>query len=236
MDRFRLSQLILLLVLIAPLPATAGEQFAPLDVPLVMNQPYRINCGDNLEVVYALQNSVYRTNVIVRTDGMISLPLVDDVQAAGLRLDQLSVILREQYSAVFRYPRINVVLRHSTAARAFVGGEVDYAGIISLRNPVTVRQALIIAGGAKSTGALSRVVVVRKKSPTETAWFELDLTDMGAIEGEPGEFYLQAGDLVLVPMKNIAKVRLWIQQYIYQILSLHLTTEFEYLYRRVNYQ
>lgn len=218
---------LLLLCFCAGLPAAAREPAAAADVQLVMHQPYRICCGDTLEVVYALGINVFRTMIRVRTDGMISLPLVDDVRAAGQRLDDLSVVLREKYSVVYRHPKIDVMLRHSVAARAFVGGEVRAAGIISLRKPVTVREALIMAGNATSQGALSRIVLIRKKSPTETAFFELDLTDMEASPMEAGMFYLEPGDLVLVPMKNVSQVHLWARQYVYHNLALQLSTGFE---------
>lgn len=227
---------LLLLCLCASLTASAQEQTAPTDVRLVVHQPYRICCGDTLEVVYALRTNVYRTMGRVRTDGMISLPLVDDVRAAGRRLDELSVILREKYSVVYRHPKIDVILRHSVAARAFVGGMVNYAGIISLRIPITARQALIMAGGVTEHGAMSRVVVVRKKNPTDTVFFELDLTDKEASLTETGMFYLEPGDLVLVPMKNVSKLRLWIQQYVYKTLALALTTDFAYVFRLLNFE
>lgn len=229
--RVRFGLLILLLVLFAPVPAMAQDLAAPDDVRLVIPQPYRICSGDFLEVVYAIRTDVHRAMVTVRTDGMISLPLVDDVRAAGLRLDELSVVLREKYSVVFRHPRINVILRHSVAARAFVGGEVARGGIISLRHPVTVLQAVVRAGGVTSNGALSRVVVMRKKNPTETEFFELDLTDREALISGVGVYFLQPGDLVVVPMKNIAKIRLWLQQYLYQTLALVLTTDFWIYYK-----
>jgi len=231
--------LLLIMLALTALPLAAqgqGPQSVPADdVPLVMHQPYRISCGDALEVIYALRNSVYRAMVSVRTDGMITLPFVDDVKAAGLRLDELSANLREAYSVVYRHPRIDVTLRHSVAARAFIGGEVAMPGIISLRKPVTVFQAVNKAGGVSNHGALSRVVVVRKMSPTETEFYELDLTDKEALVAEGGEFYLQAGDLVLVPMRNISKIRLWVRQYAYRTLALHLTTDFAYIFRWLNF-
>jgi len=189
-----------------------------------------------LLIVYALRANVFRAMVVVRTDGKISLPFVDDVQAAGMRLDEISAVLREKYSIVYRHPRIDVILRHSVAARAFVGGEVDFAGIISLRHPVTVREALTTAGGPRIHGDLSRIVVVRKKSPTETAFFELDLTDKSASLQEAGMFYLEAGDMVLVPMRGISKLRHWIQQYVYRTRALTLTTDFWYFHRWLNFE
>lgn len=242
MDRFRpccayrtgFGLLILLLLLFSP--AAAEDQPAPPQTQLVMHQPYRICAGDALEVVYALRTNFYRAMVVVRTDGKISLPFVDDVQAAGMRLDEISAMLREKYSVIFRHPRIDVILRHSVAARAFVGGEVDFVGMISLRHPVTVREALITAGGPKVHGDLSRVVVVRKKNPTETEFFELDLTDQDASLEEAGMFYLEAGDMVLVPMRGISKLRLWIQQYVYRTLALVLTTEFSYFYQWLHFE
>jgi len=227
---YTLAGLAALLLLLVP-PLAADEQVSrPPEPRLVMQQPYRLCCGDTVQVVQAMRDVVYRTNVIVRTDGMISLPLVDDVPAAGLRMDQLSADLRERYSTVYRNPKIEVILLHSVAARAFVGGEVDYVGIISLRNPVTVQEALIRAGGVSSHGDLSRVVVVRKKSPTGTEYFELDLTDRKEAYSEAGMFYLEPGDLVLVPMRGISKVRLWVSQYVNKTLSLALATDFFYFF------
>jgi polysaccharide export outer membrane protein len=229
--------LVALLLLLAGLPLVAGEQEpGPPETRLVMPQPYRICCGDTLQVVQAMRDTVYRTNVIVRTDGMISLPLVDDVPAAGLRVDELAADLRERFTAVYRHPKIDVILLHSISARAFVGGEVDHVGIISLRTPVTVLEALVMAGGVRSHGNLSRVVVVRKKSPVDTEFFELDLTDPAEAFSESGMFYLAAGDLVLVPMRGVSRVRLWVSQYVNQTLPLFLTTDFQYFFNWINLQ
>ncbi len=227
---------LLLLLLFVPALAVADDPPPPIPVPLSMPQPYRICTGDRLEVVFALRIDVIRTIALVRPDGMITLPFVDDVQAAGLRLDELSVRLREEYSVIYRHPKIHVLLRHSTAARAFVGGEVDFAGIISLRNPVTVREALTMAGGITSHGALSRIVLVRKKSSTETEFYELDLTETDQSKDIAGSFYLAPGDILLVPMKNIIKVKLWASQYVMKTLSLTITADFFYFLRFLDVQ
>ena len=82
----------------------------------------------------------------VRSDDHRAYPRA--MRGLGCRITQRITSSKQRRDArnpLWEVNLLDLMIRHSTAARAFVGGEVDYAGIISLRNPVTVRQALIIA-------------------------------------------------------------------------------------------
>jgi len=84
--------------------------------------------------------------VPVRSDGMISVPLVDDVPAAGLTPMQLTTVLTEKLRKYLAAPRVTVIVTQIKTQRIYVLGEVLHTGPISLLPRMTVLQAIATAG------------------------------------------------------------------------------------------
>src|SRR5262249_55190089 len=107
--------------------------------------PYVIGPEDTLLVSVWKEPDLTAT-LPVRPDGMISLPLLADVQAAGLTPMQLAVSLRERLKKYVADPRVTVVVTQMNSQRVYVMGEVLHTGMMPLSANMTVLQALATAG------------------------------------------------------------------------------------------
>ena len=156
---------------------------------------YRIGNGDKLRIeVYKDQQ--LSQSVQVRPDGRITLPLIGDLDAA----DQTPVELRDSITTALKAyvtnPTVTVIVVEATAAIAYVVGEVNHPGAVTLQGgPLTVLQALAMAGGFKDFADINGIRVLRRTpSGVQTITFNYK----EAIRGAP-PVYLRTGDTVVVP-------------------------------------
>src|SRR6266478_1324552 len=101
--------------------------------------------------------------VPVRPDGKISLPLLNDVQAAGLTAMQLAGSLRESFSKYLTNPQVTVTVTEINSRRVYITGEVAHAGALPLLPNMTVLQALSSAGGFTQFAKLKSIYVLRNE-------------------------------------------------------------------------
>ncbi len=99
--------------------------------------------------------------VPVRPDGMISLPLIGDVQAAGLTIPEIRYEVNRAYAPLVRNLETSVILQQVISPRIFVLGEVERPGVYPTSGPVTTLQAVTMAGGLKDSAKRNSVVVLR---------------------------------------------------------------------------
>jgi polysaccharide biosynthesis/export protein len=156
---------------------------------------YRIGNGDKLRVeVYKDQQ--LSQSVQVRPDGRITLPLIGDLEAA----DQTPVELRDTITTALKAyvtnPTVTVMVVEATAAMAYVVGEVNKPGSVTLQGgPLTVLQALAMAGGFKDFADINNIRVLRR---TASGVQTIPFNYKNAIRGAP-PVYLETGDTVVVP-------------------------------------
>jgi len=111
----------------------------------VAGPDYVIGADDNLHI--SVWKEPELTNTLpVRPDGKISMPLLDDVQAAGLTPMQLASSLTEKLKKYLADPRVTVVVTQMNSQRVYVLGEVIHTGAMALLPDMTVLQALATAG------------------------------------------------------------------------------------------
>ncbi len=121
---------------------------------------YRIQPGDEMDIKFFF-NPELSEAVIVRPDGKISLPLVDDVQAAGLTPSELDALLTQAYARELRKPMITVIVKTFTGQRVYVGGEVGKPGVFELTAGMTALRAVFAAEGFLDTAKPEAVIVIR---------------------------------------------------------------------------
>ena len=194
---------------VAPNTATVASSGEPT--------PYFIQPGDQLDIKF-FYNSEINETVTVRPDGKISLQLIDEVQAAGLKPLQLDDLLTEKYGQELKKPVITVIVRSFSSQRVYVGGEVSKQGLINLRAGMTPLQAVLNAGGFKETAKPESAIVIRKGLDNRPVPIKMDLTD--AMYGKSGnaDFLLQPYDIVYVPKTTIARANKFVNQYIEKLL------------------
>jgi polysaccharide biosynthesis/export protein len=174
-----------------PSVPTAGKPaFARADMP-----DYRISPGDKLRI------EVYRDQQLsqslqVRPDGKITLPLLGDLQASGLTPIELRDRIGTSLKEYVTNPVVTVIVTEAVAPTVFVMGEVNNPGSIAMQGPLSVMQALAMAGGFKDFANTKNIRILRhSKRGTETVPFNYK----DALKGEGEVVMLAPGDTVIVP-------------------------------------
>jgi len=157
---------------------------------------YRIGPEDVLDIS-VWKNVDLTRKVPVRPDGKISLPLVNDVQAAGLTPLELRDTLSKKLEAYMPSPQVSVTVAEVHSFKVSVLGEVPFAGRHMLQSKATVLDALALSGGLKEFAARSRIVVLR---PTSKGMQRIPFDYNKVVSGDGAQnIYLQPGDIILVP-------------------------------------
>jgi polysaccharide export outer membrane protein len=188
----RLACAVLTLLCLAAAPARGAEP-APIEKAL----GYRIGPEDVVQVSVWNNEAVSRT-VPVRPDGRISLPLLNDVQAAGLTPMELRDQLMKRFAEFIPAPEVSVVVTEVKSFKVSVIGEVPRPGRYEIRTWTTVMDVLAMAGGFKEFAARSRVTVLRSEGQrSQRIPFDYDAVRSG--NGEQLNFIVRPGDIILVP-------------------------------------
>ena len=174
---------------------------------------YIIEPGDTLEVKFRVTHDLDEI-VNVRPDGMISLQIVGDFPAAGFTCEQLRQGLVAAYSDQLQDPDIAVIIRTFSGNGIYIGGEVNAPGRVALNGRITTLQAIILAGGFKDTADQKRVVVRHG----DGTCCEYDLKSVAECSNNIPDIVLRSSDVVYVPKSHIAKVNLFVEQYIDKVL------------------
>lgn len=159
---------------------------------------YRIGIPDLLNIRVWEQPDL-SSEALVRTDGMISVPLVGDVLAAGRTPEQLAAVLQTELSEFVAKPRVDVaVLEMRSQVISVIGGGIERSGVIELRHDTRVLDAIAEMGGFTPFAKKKKIRVLRSLGEEE---IELPFNYTDFINGRaPGtNFLLQPGDTVVVP-------------------------------------
>ena len=159
---------------------------------------YVIGAADRLRIDVWQNDKLSLNEVPVRPDGKITMPLIDDVQAAGLTTDELKAVLAQELAEFIENPTVTVVLLAPVSKRAFVLGEVRNPGAVPLGAEMRVLEAITTAGGFSVYANKSEVRVLRYVDGKELDYrFDYDAYVAGRAPGT--NVVLRPGDTVLVP-------------------------------------
>ena len=143
------------------------------------------------------KNTDLTRTVVVRPDGKISLPLLHDVQAAGLTPLELQDRLTKGYSAFQPEPEVAVIVREIHSMKVSLVGGVKTPGRYELRSRTTVLEALALAGGFTDFAKKDQVIVYRNGA---RGAYQIPFNySKVAIAGQEENFFLQPGDIIVVP-------------------------------------
>jgi len=158
---------------------------------------YVIGPADVIEVA-VWQNTVISRTVPVRPDGRISLPVINDVQAAGLTPSQLQASLVKSLAGYIQTPEVSVIVREVHSFNVSVIGNVAKPGRYSLDSRVTVLDALALAGGLTEYADRGKIVVLRRgRTATEQLPFAYDKVASGSGSSQLN-FFVHPDDIILV--------------------------------------
>jgi polysaccharide biosynthesis/export protein len=193
MVRGNLAVTAILVLVTSACASTCGSEKADVRPEL---GDYRIGREDVLEVVVWHEPELTRV-VPVRPDGRISLPLAGEVEAAGKTPAELQTGLTQALKPFIQDAAVAVVVREINGARVFVLGEVARPGGFPLRGPMSVVQAIALAGGRTPFGG-DAVVWLRQKPNGSSDRVRLSFDEL--VKGEAaGALWLRGGDVLYVP-------------------------------------
>jgi len=181
------------------LPAlVAGQTSSSANDPTPASQAgptYVIGPDDTLYISVWKEPDLTET-LPVRADGKISMPLLNDVQAAGLTPMQLGAALTDKLKKYVSDPRVTIVVTQMNSQRVYVTGEVLHPGAMNLTPSMTVLQALSSAGFTQFANTKG-IYVLRNQHGSET---KLAVNYKKLIKGEGGQnIALKPGDTIVVP-------------------------------------
>ena len=178
----------------------------PLEALEEVNRPlakeFFLGPEDVVEVTVWRNQDLSRT-VVVRPDGMISLPLIGDVQASGLTAAQVSERISKRLSEFKENPSVSVSVKEINSYFIYVVGEVVRPGKYPLKSYATVLQAVSLAGGFTLYASKNKMAVMRltRNSSGEDRQIRIPVRydDLVMGKGEVGNFRLLSGDTIVVP-------------------------------------
>ena len=137
-------------------------------------------------------------SVPVRPDGKISLPLLNDVQAAGLTPTQLSEEITTELKKFITDPQVTVIVTEINSQRVYILGEMTRPGAYPLLPGMTVLQALSSAGGFTPFANMKKIYVLRNEGGKQEK-FPFNYKDVVKGKNAEQNIVLKAGDQIVVP-------------------------------------
>ena len=158
---------------------------------------------DELEITVWKNMELSRVTII-RPDGLISMPLIGDIQAAGLTAEALAQQIAERLKQYFATtPSVSVSVRTINSYSVYVLGEVARPGKYQLKSYITVLQAISMAGGFTIYASKNKLQVLRVTENGDHKRKEIRIplrySDLVSGQGEPGNIVLFSGDTLVVP-------------------------------------
>ena len=172
----------------SPLPSSAPPAISD----------YVIGPEDMLQITVWKNESLSRA-LPVRPDGKISLPLLHDVQAAGLTPMQLQEKLAAALGEFMPNPEVSVTVTDVRSYRVSVLGEVQRPGVLQLKSDTTVLEAIALAGGFRDFASPGKIMILRKNGDGQAQKIPFNYNRVVKDNRGEGNVTLKSGDVVVVP-------------------------------------
>ncbi len=166
--------------------------------PDAVQPGYIIGPEDVLHINVWKEADFSAATIPVRPDGKISLPLIDDVRAAGLTPMELGALITQRLKQYVTEPRVTVTVASVNSQRIYIVGQVGRAGQFPLLSDMTVLQALSTAGGLTPFAAAKKIYILRQEKGKQV---KLPFNYKDVIKGRSQEqnIVLRSGDTIVVP-------------------------------------
>jgi polysaccharide biosynthesis/export protein len=163
--------------------------------PSATPDAYRIGVSDVIEIRVWMEDELSRT-VVVRPDGMISLPLINDIKAAGRRPMELRDVLTDEFSRYISAPEVSVIVDEVRSYQVSVLGEVREPGRYPLDGQLTVLDMIAQAGGLTEFASQFRITLMRPDGDNK---MHRKLSNTRVIRrGSHGDILVMPGDVIIV--------------------------------------
>jgi len=186
----------------APDPSAAdakvGQNVAPSQAPKEADDAYIVGIADNL-FINVWKEPDFTGPVVVRPDGMITLPVVGDVHVVGMTTKQVQDLLTEKLKPIVTEPQVTVIVRDISSIRSrkvYLVGKVSRPGTVSLTGHETVLQILAEAGGPTQFAKPQKMYVLRTIGDHEK---RIQFDYKKVLAGSEPDLELVVGDVIVVP-------------------------------------
>lgn len=182
---------------VKPGPAGIAKPAVVTPSAPVLPPDYVIGTDDVLTIVFWREKDL-SSEVTVRPDGRISIPVIQDIHAAGLTPEQLRESLTKQAERYVEDPNVTVVVKEINSRRVFITGEVAKPGPYQLTAPVTVVQLIALAGGLLEYADAKNVVIMRVENGAPVS-YRFNYREVSERKNLKQNIVLKPGDTVIVP-------------------------------------
>jgi polysaccharide biosynthesis/export protein len=178
-------------------PVLADQDIKPTAEASAM-EDYQVGLQDVLSVLVWREPELSVKEVVVRSDGKISLPLINDIQASGLTTKQLREQISERLRDFVASPNVAVTVVKSLSRSVTVMGQVGKPGAYLLGAPMTVLDVLARAGGLTEMAKAKSIRIVRTEAG-KTVQYPFNYKDVMKGKNLQQNITLKSGDIILVP-------------------------------------
>lgn len=161
------------------------------------NDQYVIGAEDVLSIHVWKEDAFTRT-IPVRMDGKISLPLVQEIKAAGLTPLQLKEVLTRRLKEFIENPVVSVTVAEANSYKVYVSGQVKTPGVYRLRSETSVAQIIPMAGGFTDWANQKKILIIRNENGREKR-MTVNYKKIMSGSGPDSNVILKAGDTIIVP-------------------------------------
>jgi polysaccharide export outer membrane protein len=174
----------------------AAPRAAAVNVPKLPSD-FVIGAEDVIGVLFWRDQDM-SGDVTVRPDGMITLPLVGDIRAAGLRTDQLKAEVEQAAGKFITEPNVTILVRQINSRKVYITGEVSKPGAYPMTADRSVMQIIAMAGGLTEYADSNNIMILRTENGKQRS-YKFHYKDVLRGKALPQNIQLQPGDTVVVP-------------------------------------
>jgi polysaccharide export outer membrane protein len=185
--------------------ANIQEVSESASVPPIQMKEFIIGPGDVLQT-QVWRHTEFNASVKVQPNGLVSFPLIGDINVKDMGVYQFRDLYAQKLDKYIVDPQVSIQIAMAVYNKIYILGEVRRPGIFVLDEPKTISEAIVFAGGFTYSANESKVVLMRKGADGSTKPVEFDVDAIMNGTEPHNDIYLQRGDIVYVPLSNIALV------------------------------
>ncbi len=169
------------------------ETAKPMSMPVSVDPAYKLG-PDDVIMVHVWREPDLSTSQAIRPDGKITMPVIKEVDAGGLTPSQLAERISKALSEYVKNPQVVVAVQAVRSKRYYLSGEISRPGAYPLAAPVTVFEALTMAGGFREFANTKKITIIRG-----TQRFRFNFKEVVKGKNLGQNIQLQNGDQIIVP-------------------------------------
>jgi polysaccharide export outer membrane protein len=154
--------------------------------------------SEDILYIHVWKEEQFSRTVPVRIDGKISLPLMDEIQAAGLTPLQLKELLTQKLKEFVENPSVTVIVMEANSFQVYISGEINKPGAYRLKTETSLLQFIPLAGGFTQWANQKKILIIRKEDGKEKR-FTVNYKKIVKGEDPKSNIILKAGDTIIVP-------------------------------------